>query len=297
MRSYHIALILSVFLPIFLLLYAFTHHYQSIQQTSDIKGYTIGRKTMVSAFIGNARYTITGYTSPFALVKLEGQGIYNETHADKNGRFIFENGFSPLSPREVCVTGIDTDGRITQPLCLAAFPIKKNISIGPLILPPTLSLNQPEFLINDNGILHGLSTPGSTIDINVSKDTSKQNITIQTHANQDGDYSVTLPTSHRDNVHVYSQSKFNKLESITSNLLTFQILPWWLIILKSFFGALISLKDNIITIVLIIEGCALGYLFWYFVGSKKTEHPLALRLDHFLAQRPPTQNKLDNPSE
>jgi len=294
MRTYQIALFLSIFLPIFLVAHFVSETYLLDQKGTDIKGYTIGRKVMVSAFVGNARYSITGYTSPFALVKLEGQGIYNETHADKNGRFAFENGFSPLSPREVCITGIDTDGRITQPLCLAAFPIKQNISIGPLILPPTLSLNQPEFLINDNGILHGLSAPGSRVDINITHDAYGQNVTIRTQAHEDGEYSVTLPTSQRDTIQVQSRTQLDKLESIASNLLSFTVLPWWLLLLKWLFEALSGLKDNIETVVIIIEGIALGYVLWYFVFARKVAHPLALRLDHFLAKREPTQNKPNN---
>lgn len=296
MRTYQLALAISVILPIFVLLHTLRDQYQQNGQAPAIKGYTIGRKVMISAFIGNARYTITGYTSPLALVKLEGQGIYNETHADKNGRFTFQDGFSPLTPREVCITAVDTDGRVTQPLCLPAFPIKKNIALGPLILPPTLSVNQPEFLINDNGILNGLSAPGSLVDINVAHDTYDQNLIIQTQANQDGEYSVTLPTSHKDTVRIYSRTSLDTLDSIASNLLSFEVLPWWLLMLNWLFEALIGLKEHIATVVIIIEAAALGYVLWYFILAKKVAHPLALRFDHFLAKREPIQSTQNNPS-
>lgn len=297
MRTYQIALFLSIFLPIFLLANVLSHRQSPNNQATDIKGYTIGRRVMISAFIGNARYTITGYTSPFALVKLEGQGIYNETQADKNGKFTFQSGFSPLTPREVCITAVDTDGRITQPLCLPAFPIKKNIAIGPLILPPTLSINQPEFLIHDDGIMNGLSAPGSLVDINIAHNTYDKNLTIRTQADLDGEYSVTLPTSHKDTVRIYSRTNLDKLESIASNLLSFEVLPWWMLILKWLFEALTGLKDKIATIVIIIEIVALGYLFWYFILARKVAHPLALRPDHFLIEQPPIQSKQNNPFE
>ena len=180
MRTYRIALFLSIFLPIFVLLQSIIHTPLPSHMDTDIKGYTIGHKAKVSAFVGNARYTITGYTSPFATVKLEGQGVYNETIADKSGRFTFNNGFSPLTPREVCITAIDIYKRITNPLCLPPFPIKKDITIGPVILPPTLSINQPEYLINDYGILHGLSTPKSNVSISMANELNNQNINLTT---------------------------------------------------------------------------------------------------------------------
>ena len=261
---------------------SYTSHRTNPSGIDSVKGYTIARGTMVSAFIGSARYTITGYTSPFAVVKLEGEGIFNETIADANGRFTFDNGFAPLTPREVCITAIDVYKRVTQPLCLPAFPIKKDISIGPLILPPTLSINQPEYLISDKGILHGLSTPGSLVDIDLSKESHYQNLHVQTVANDKGEYSMTIPTNKKDIVHVSSRSSFNQLRSIVSTVLTFKILPFWLLFIEFILRALKSLGDNILAIVLFLEGIILMYLIWIFRRSRPVAHPLALRPDHSL---------------
>lgn len=285
MRKYVLAsgsiIVLAVLFSVTTYLH-FTHPSIDPSAHKKVKGYTIARGTMVSAFIGSARYTITGYTSPFALVKLEGEGIYNETTADKNGQFTFDNGFAPLTPREVCITAIDVYKRITQPLCLPAFPIKKNIAIGPLLLPPTLSINQPEYVISDDGILHGLSTPRSTVDINLSKESQYQSLHVQTVANEKGEYSMTIPTNKKDTVRLSSRTSFNKLESIVSTVLTFNILPFWLLVIDFIFRALKSLGDNIFAIVLFLELSLLGFLFWLFKRPRQVAHPLALRPDHAL---------------
>ena len=286
-----IACALSIILPVFLFIYAIVQHPNQKNSHTGVQGYIIGRRTTVSAFIGTGRYTITGYTSPLATVKLEGQGIYNETIANKNGRFSFNNSFAPLTPREVCITAIDVYSRITQPLCLPPFPVKQEIAIGPVILPPTLSVNQPEFLIHDEGILHGLSTPQSNVTISLAREENKQNIHLSATANDKGEYSITLPTTHKDTIYVTSRSRLNKLESIVSNALTLYILPWWVLTLQWIIKALQGLKNNIYTIVLITEAALICYLIWIFFIKKHANHPLALRPDSFLEEIPMSKKR------
>ena len=46
----------------------------------------------ISAFIGNGHFGLFGYTSPQALVSLEGEGIFDQTVAGNNGYFQFKEG-------------------------------------------------------------------------------------------------------------------------------------------------------------------------------------------------------------
>ncbi|MFH0852812.1 MAG: hypothetical protein V1853_00160, partial [bacterium] len=112
-----------------------------------------------SISIGDFHFTLFGYTSPHAEVTLDGQGIYDKTYADSNGFFKFNNRFSPFSPREACLSSKDQFGRISFPVCLPAFPIKYNVSIGPVLIPPTLSLNQEYYYLNDQITLSGQTIP------------------------------------------------------------------------------------------------------------------------------------------
>lgn len=121
----------------------------------------------VDAFIGEFRFSLFGYTSPKALVSLEGLGIYDQTYADTNGYFEFHNRFSPQSPREACLTSQDQLGRITAPTCLPPFPTKYNTRIGPVLLPPTLSLDKENYWVDDEVKLTGQTTPNSKINLAV----------------------------------------------------------------------------------------------------------------------------------
>jgi len=125
----------------------------------------IKSSSTVSAFIGDARFTLFGYTSPFARVIIQGQGIYDETRSDETGYFIFENRFSPLSPREACLMSVDSQGRVTQPVCLPPFDVRKNVTIGPVILSPTLSVNSHEYVVDEYGVLSGETVPNSDVTL------------------------------------------------------------------------------------------------------------------------------------
>src|SRR3989338_3479133 len=96
-----------------------------------------------SVSIGEFRFSLYGYTSPLALVTFEGLGIFDQTTADDQGYFQFNNRFSPFSSREACLSSKDQFGRLSSPLCLPPFPVNYNVSIGPVIMPPTVSLNNP----------------------------------------------------------------------------------------------------------------------------------------------------------
>ena len=125
----------------------------------------------VSAFIGDHRFNLYGYTSPRAFVTFDGQGIFDTTTADDKGYFEFDNRFSPLSPREACLTSKDQFGRLSSPVCLPPFPIKYDVNIGPVIMPPTVSLNNPpigsDYFIGDQVMLSGQAVPNTDVKLSV----------------------------------------------------------------------------------------------------------------------------------
>ena len=139
------------------------------------KSYSTGAVT-VSASIGNFRFTLDGYSSPGALVTIQGMGIYDQTFANRDGYFQFSNSFSPFSPREACLTAQDQLGRLTSPVCLPPFSTNRNITIGPVILPPTVSLDKDVYYVGDEAILSGQSIPNSEINLSTfTKRESKRN--------------------------------------------------------------------------------------------------------------------------
>lgn len=116
--------------------------------------------------IGQYRFSLWGFSSPHALVTFSGMGIFDQTYADESGFFQFKNRFSPFSPREGCLTTRDQLGRLTLPVCLPPFPTKYDVTIGPVVMPPTLSLDKNDYWVGDEVILTGQTIPNT--DVNLS---------------------------------------------------------------------------------------------------------------------------------
>ena len=247
-------------------------------QPSSLGLQAITESTHVSAFIGEFRFTLRGYTSPGARVILEGLGIYDETYANAAGEFVFLNRFSPLSPREACITAHDTDRRISNPLCLPPFSVHKNVSMGPILLPPTVSLNQDQFSVNDYGILTGKAAPDSEVDIDIYTETTAQKLSLTAQTDESGSYSLTLPTEHENTLRIFSINYYRELISDKSNTLTLAILPIWKLILKQFSIFFGFLKKFALPLILLFEGLILLLLFLF--KDKARSHPLALRTQH-----------------
>lgn len=258
----------------------FTFNY--VRNRSNLHGYyslglqSITKSINVSAFVGEFRFTLVGYTSPYARVILEGQGIYDETFADKYGNFTFYNRFSPLSPREACITAHDTYGRFSKPLCLPPFPVNKNAYIGPILLPPTVSTSQNIFLVNDYGSLSGMAAPNSNVTVDIYSNVQDSKIPIQALTDASGNYSITVPTDQYNTVRSHSINYYKSITSDKSITLTMQILPLWLYMLRQLIFLATYLKGYLIPIILLIESIILLYI--YLRGRKKKDMPLVCLL-------------------
>jgi len=124
----------------------------------------------ISFSLGENRFTLFGYSSPQAQVTLDGMGVFDQTQADYRGYFEFVNRFSPFSPRETCLTAKDQFGRLSTPVCLPAFPTDKNVIIGPVIMPPTLSLDKNDYFVGDEVVLSGQTIPSSNVSLSMFTD-------------------------------------------------------------------------------------------------------------------------------
>jgi len=239
-------------------------------------------ETSVSAFIGEYRFTLYGYTSPKALVTFQGLGIFDQTYADESGYFEFKNRFSPFSPREACLTAQDQLGRLTNPVCLPPFPVDYNVTIGPVLMPPTLSLDKSDYWVGDEVILSGQSIPESTISLSTFTDENKSLISqvyafslpkLETKTDKKGNFSIALPSSSAKKIRLFAQTKFQNENSPKSVNLTFKILPWWMIIYKFFIFLWLLIKPRLLEIVILIE---LIFLLIYFLRSHF--HPKTLAI-------------------
>ncbi len=203
----------------------------------------------VSVGIGTPILQLYGYTSPFADVGLLAYpGITTRTFADKSGYFEFNGFFITSQTREICLEAIDKEKRATSPVCIPSPGINfTQGKIGPVILPPSISLENGSFLADATVAASGQSIPNSTITVSffrgnptlLSKITesivpsvyavSLPEYTVQTNTN--GNYSFNLPSSTANKFRLFSQTSFNNAPSPKSNTLTFSVLTLfeWLI--------------------------------------------------------------------
>lgn len=230
----------------------------------------IPRSVNVFATLGRNYFTLYGYASPQALIKLEGIGLYAETFSNEKGYFEFHDEFSPFLPREACLTGQDQLGRISSPLCLPPFETEANVTIGPVILPPTLSLNKGIFYVSDEAVVSGQSIPDSPIYIvtfvdnnlttrlvrkfNLIRPVEALNIPqLEARTDALGNFSVALPSSRDTRLRIFAQTAFDNSPSPKSNTLQITFLPLWMIIVNLLRFLWESLLGRLLEIILITE--------------------------------------------
>lgn len=245
--------IFEVILPIGFVVSAF--FYILKPYTIDTKPQILGLKSItkrvrVTALVGEYYFNLFGYTSPGALVSLEGMTLTEQTRADATGYFMFANRFSPLASREVCLTAIDQVGRTSVPTCIPPFPIKYNVTVGPVILPPTISLNKPtagsNYYIGDETYLSGQTIPNSVVNLSLYTDTVKKTLAFikpveafsfpQLSASSDdkGNFSISLPSSSSKTYRLFTTVNYKNELSPKSLTLEFKIKPVWMVILEFF---------------------------------------------------------------
>ncbi len=183
--------------------------------------------------------------------------MYEETTAQEDGTFTFRSIFSPFTQREACVTAIDTNGRTSTPMCLPPFPINKHVQMGPIILPPTLSLNQDVYVRNDNAIGSGKSTPQSTVAVHIATSDTESPLTIPTKTDADGNFSLLLPSRKVEAYEISAHTHDDRLTSPASTKLLYDVKPAWYLVLIYPLAFLRDLIPYLIPLILAIEAVLL----------------------------------------
>lgn len=296
-KSFLIILLLLIAIPFQLsYLYLFKNQDQSAVAGLKTESFSIDN----SLFIGEFKFTLFGYTSPNTVVNLNGQGINDQTTSDTTGYFEFANRFSPFSPKEACLSAKDQFGRISSPVCLPALPTETNLTIGPVIIPPTLSLDKNSYFTGDEVILSGQTIPDS--DVNLSIFTSPANLLSKSlirpveafsipkltiTSDSLGNFSIILPSSSAQNYRLFAQVDYQNLPSNNSITLSLKIQPIWMIILKLFGFLWNIVKDRLLEIIIALEIVGLiAYYLRMFIHYHtkyaiilKNRYPLAIYKD------------------
>ena len=258
-------LIIGLLIILIPLQLSFLYLSNSLKHSGSVAGLTNYQSASVnnSVFIGGSRLNLFGYTSPQGIVTFEGLGIFEQTTANNDGYFVFDVRFSPLISREACLSSKDQLGRISSPVCLPPFPEGDDVNVGPVIIPPTLSLDKKDYFMGDEVILSGQAIPNTEVTLFVFGDDKNFQVIKQveaftfpellTQTDKEGNYSVNLPSSNPKKFRLFAQVNYNKSISANSTKLSLEILPFWIFIVRLFVSLLALIKPRLLEIAIISE--------------------------------------------
>lgn len=252
------------------------------------------RQSQVSLSVGVYQFDLDGYSSPLARLTIEGNGIYDQTTADKTGYFAFKNRFSPFSPREACITSQDQFGRISSQVCLPPFPTTYHVHMGPIIMPPTVSLDESNYFMGDEVVLSGQSIPNTDVDLSMFTDQKSNRLSrmlnfslikpveavslpqFKTKTDTFGNFSISLPSTYAQKYRLFTQADFKQNLSPSSITLQVIIYPFWMVIIKFLLMLWVLLKDRIIEIIILSELFIIAYYVWHYALHPHKVTALAL---------------------
>ncbi len=244
----------------------------ALTKTADIK---------VSASIGENEVTIFGQSSPNSKIELTGINTYSLTFSKDDGYFEFNKIILPRNLSELCLQSKDTNNRSTTPVCIPPPPATNyHTDIGPILMPPTVSLEQDKINPNSTVISSGQSIPNSIITIFFYKENDKAKSfpksvfayslpPLKTNTDSQGNYSLNLPTSYSSNYRLYTSVQYNDSSSPKSNTLLY-LMPslFWLFLQKHSY-LIILLSVFILSLIL--------FFLLLFLNSRTYEKILNIR--------------------
>jgi len=251
----------------------------------------------VSANIGEGILEVFGYTSPKALVILEGRGIYEETTSDINGYFVFRNRRIRIRSQEICIRAFINGAASSQPTCFP-IPAQKYIRIGPIILPPIITMNKLRFAVSDFAVIQGSAVPNTAIKVKLFstdiEDIGTSGISLpelSTQSLSDGTFSINIPSNIDQRLRFYAQTTYDEIDSGKSTTLTVDIFPFWLRLLHTIGQSVGKMKELLPLLAIILE---LAFLIWFlFVRSKRKSELMIIEQSSLVLEEHPLviQNK------
>lgn len=202
--------------------------------------------TTITASIAENRVTIFGYTSPNSRVELSSPKVFAVTYSGSDGYFIFDKSILPRNPSDLCLISLDNHQRATSPTCIPAPPpYNHHTDIGPILLPPTISLENNQIDPNSTVISSGQAIPNSIVSIHFYKvnDNGKSfpkeaqaysipAVTVSTDIF--GNFSLNLPTAYSSDYRLYASTKFDDNYSPKSNTLIYFLPSFFSLFLQQY---------------------------------------------------------------
>ncbi len=257
-------------------------------QTLSSERIIVKPNVIVSATIGIPKMTLWGYGSPNSVVELIGINVDQITNSDGTGYYSFDLVYLPDTESfpELCITAIDNSKRVTMPTCIP--PINRDnyfYNVGPVILPPTISLGAPQTYPESQVSAQGTTIPNSIMEIKLARPDNRQDVlsfkivksalayyvpsyTVVSDAN--GDYSFNVPTNKNVTWRLFAITDYKDgNKSPKSNTLTFETLTTAKYIrqkIASFFASLLQWPNIIVLEIFMI---VILITIIYFISRKK----------------------------
>jgi len=255
---------LAIFLLFLFLLCPFPSQAFEISDSSSVSG---------SGSIGENEVTIFGYTSPNSKVELTGIDIYSLDYSDNSGYFEFNKLVLPKNPSELCLQSKDDSNRSSSLVCVPPPPATNyHTDIGPIILPPTVSLEQDDINPNSTVISSGQSIPKSIVTVyfykvndtaqSFPKTVSAYSLPkVETTTDENGNYSINLPTAYSSDYRLYTSVKYSDSFSPKSNTLLY--------VMPSLFWIYLSQHAYLVVLLPIFIFSLLLFFLLLFLNSSK----------------------------
>lgn len=239
----------------------------------------------VSATLGEPKLTIFGYASPQALVELKGRLVDESVIADDTAYFIFDRVFllQPFSGAagqhypELCLNAIDTASRLGFPVCLPPLPTgPHDITVGPVLLSPTLTMEKGIFSPGEQVIAHGATLPNSTVTIHLANHRPSGLAfvrpalaydlpTLEIQSDAKGNFEFNLPADTPAAWRVFAAAEHEDSPTAKSPSLAFRVMnwwEWWLVMFQNLPGSLTRFIKPLLWPLLIIAEILIVFILW-----------------------------------
>jgi hypothetical protein len=223
---------------------------------------TTGAKVTISVSIGEPVLKLWGYGAPDSRIEISGERVTDFTYSGSDGYFEFPKAYLPtptgLFYPELCLTEIDQVDRSTPPTCIPALPADKfSYDIGPVILPPTLSLEAGAVIPSSQSGASGITIPNSEVKIVLAEDSHGQsladfsivktakayyipNYTIKSDSR--GYFSFNMPDTSPNTWRIFAVTNYSQGESSPkSNTLKFEVLSPIMAAMENIWALILSL--------------------------------------------------------
>jgi hypothetical protein len=188
----------------------------------------------VTASLPESDITLFGFTCPFAKVELTSTNTYAQTTSNFFGFFVFSRLILPRNSSDLCLQTIDDNHRLSHPVCIPPPPATNyHTNIGPVILPPTLTLDSFNAKPLATVVSSGQSIPNSTVKIHFYQANPAPSFpksvaafslpSLDITTDDSGNFSFSLPTSYATNYRLFATVNYFDQSSPGSNTLGYAL--------------------------------------------------------------------------